>query len=378
VIYAQDVSQMSGAWRKIADSTAAAGIALRHDDAGWSNTSAASATPSHYFEATFTATAGVPYRVWLRLKATDDSKWNDSVFVQFSNSVDARGIAKYRIGTTDAIVDNLWTCASCQSIGWGWSRHAYWLNDTGEVWFTANGTQRIRVQTREDGVQIDQIVISPVTWLDRAPGPVSGDRTIVPKPGGAPGTPTAPDIVIYASDIPSAARHGDWGLVNDAASPQATALATPDRNWSATSLPLASPTHYVDVDFSAAAGVPYRLWLRLKATSDDKFNDSVWVQFSDALVNGSPAYPLNTTSALLVNLATDGTASSLRDWGWQNGAYWLNQPTTVTFATSGSHRMRIQVREDGVLIDQIVLSPERYRTRAPGSVSADTVIVSKP
>jgi hypothetical protein len=102
------------------------------------------------------------------------------------------------------------------------------------------------------------------------------------------------------------------------------------------------------------------------------------VQFSDALVNGSPAYPLNTTSALLVNLATDGTASSLRDWGWQNGAYWLNQPTTVTFATSGSHRMRIQVREDGVLIDQIVLSPERYRTRAPGSVSADTVIVSKP
>jgi hypothetical protein len=64
-------------------------------------------------------------------------------------------------------------------------------------------------------------------------------------------------------------------------------------------------------------------------------------------------------------------------WGWQNGAYWLEQPTTVTFATAGRHTMRIQVREDGAQIDQIVLSPSRYLASAPGPVRNDATIVGK-
>jgi hypothetical protein len=40
--------------------------------------------------------------------------------------------------------------------------------------------------------------------------------------------------------------------------------------------------------------------------------------------------------------------------------------------------MRIQVREDGVQIDQIVLSPETYFTAAPGGPSNDATIVQKP
>jgi hypothetical protein len=34
---------------------------------------------------------------------------------------------------------------------------------------------------REDGVQLDQIVLSPVTFANSAPGPVTDDHTIVPK-----------------------------------------------------------------------------------------------------------------------------------------------------------------------------------------------------
>ena len=64
-------------------------------------------------------------------------------------------------------------------------------------------------------------------------------------------------------------------------------------------------------------------------------------------------------------------------WGWQNTAYWLSQATTFTFPTSGSHTLRIQVREDGVAFDQIVLSPQVYLTSAPGPVSNDTTIVAK-
>ena len=383
VIHAADVQTAAGGWTKVADATAAGGTTLRHADAGWSSTAGPLASPANYFETTFTANAGVRYRVWLRLRAKDDSKWNDSAYVQFSDSLNGAGSPAYRIGSTSSLVENLWTCATCQSVRWGWSRHAYWLPDTGEVWFATTGSHRIRVQTREDGLDIDQIVISPATWVNSAPGPVTNDTTIVPKPGAPPPPPpppppTASEVVVYASDLPATALHGNWRIVTDAASPNGKALATIDNGFAATSAPIAAPADYVDVSFNADAGVPYRLWLRLRATANNKYNDAVWVQFSDALVNGSGVYRLNSSSGLLVNLATDGTASSLSAWGWQNGAYWLQQPTTFTFATAGTHTMRIQVREDGVMLDQIVLSPKTYLNAAPGPPSNDATIVPKP
>ena len=139
-----------------------------------------------------------------------------------------------------------------------------------------------------------------------------------------------------------------------------------------------TPTDYVDVTFNANAGTPYTLWLRLKALDRSKFNDSLWVQFSDALASGSAIYRLNSTSALLVNLATEAAAASLNGWGWVNGAYWLSQPTTVTFATSGTHTLRIQMREDGVQLDRIVLSPTTYLNTPPGRPTHDATIVPKP
>ena len=50
----------------------------------------------------------------------------------------------------------------------------------------------------------------------------------------------------------------------------------------------------------------------------------------------------------------------------------------MTFATSGAHTMRIQVREDGVQLDQIVLSSSQYLSAAPGGVTNDLTIVPKP
>jgi hypothetical protein len=38
-------------------------------------------------------------------------------------------------------------------------------------------------------------------------------------------------------------------------------------------------------------------------------------------------------------------------------------------------RLRIQVREDGVSIDQIVLSAVQYRSTRPGTAKNDTVIL---
>jgi hypothetical protein len=194
----------------------------------------------------------------------------------------------------------------------------------------------------------------------------------------AAGQTTPTNIVIYASDIAATNLHGAWSIAADATSPNGKKLSTTDNGFITANQPLASPTHYVDVTFNATSGVPYRVWLRMKALNNSITNDSLWLQFSDALASGSPVYPLNSTSGLLVNLATNGSGKSLNGWGWQNAAYWLTQATTLTFAASGPHTLRIQVREDGVQLDQIVLSPSTYLNSPPGPATNDSTIIPKP
>jgi hypothetical protein len=211
-------------------------------------------------------------------------------------------------------------------------------------------------------------------WRVTAVGP--GGSTAGPVWSFTTGTTatTASNVVIYASDVPASGLHG-WTTASDSTSPNGVKLVTPDNGAANTNAPLVNPAQYIDVTFNAPAGTPHTIWLRLKALANNKFNDSVWVQFSDARVNGAAVYPIGSTSGLLVNLATGSTGSSLQNWGWQNDAYWLSQAATVTFATSGTHTLRIQIREDGVQLDQIVLSSTTYLNSAPGPVSNDATIV---
>jgi hypothetical protein len=203
-------------------------------------------------------------------------------------------------------------------------------------------------------------------------GPVWSFTTAAAPP------PPINEIVIYASDVPAPALIGGWAVAGDAASPGQTKLVTPDIGAANTATPLAAPLQYFDISFNADAGRTYTIWLRLKALNNSKFNDAVWVQFNNATFNGSAIYPIGSTSGLLVNLATDVGAASLNGWGWANGAYWLSQPATVVFATGGTQTMRIQIREDGVQLDQIVLSHANYLNLAPGPPTNDSVIVPKP
>ena len=192
VIYAADVSSIHGTWSKVSDPTAAGGVKLSNPDNAVAALAAPLPNPANYFDVSFPAVGGTRYRVWLRIHAIGDSKWNDSVFAQFSDSVDNTGNPIYRIGTTTGLMVNLWTCSNCQSFGWGWQRNAYWVVDTGDVWFQNSGTHTLRVQIREDGSEIDQIVISPTTYAMNAPGLVSNDSTIVPKPAQPPTAPGSP------------------------------------------------------------------------------------------------------------------------------------------------------------------------------------------
>ena len=170
-----------GAWRAVPDASAAGGVRLSHPDAGL-RIKNVQPYPTHYFEVSAWVQAGKPYRLWLRGKADANSIANDAVSVQFANSVDAAGAPLYRIGTTSAARVQLQECSTCAVSGWGWQDHGFGLNVIGPVVrFTTTGLQTIRVQTWEDGVSIDQIVLSPSAYMSAPPGAPRNDTTILPE-----------------------------------------------------------------------------------------------------------------------------------------------------------------------------------------------------
>jgi len=183
VLYAGSSTTKAGTWFVQADTTAAGGRYMAQLDAGAPKLAAASASPANYFELSFNAVAGVPYRLWMRGRAQNDTWTNDSAFVQFSNSVNASGTAMWRIGTTDATVVSLEDCSGCGEQGWGWQDNGYGVFGP-VVYFATTGPQRVRVQTREDGYGIDQIVLSPAKYLSASPGQQRNDTTILTQSGG--------------------------------------------------------------------------------------------------------------------------------------------------------------------------------------------------
>jgi endonuclease/exonuclease/phosphatase family metal-dependent hydrolase len=191
----------------------------------------------------------------------------------------------------------------------------------------------------------------------------------------APAFAATPDIVLYTVDAVS--TQGNWTVTSGNAA-GGHYFASADQGWSTTAAPLVSAVDYFDITFNADANTPYHVWLRLRAGSNSKYNDSVWVQFNDATdLNGTAIYRLSSSSALLVNLE-NCYGCGVSEWGWQDKAYWLTQAPIVQFPSTGPHTIRVQTREDGVQIDQIVLSASTYLTAAPGQVTNDGTIVPKP
>jgi Bacterial Ig domain/Right handed beta helix region len=182
VLYAAEAPVVAGNWAVTADATAAGGFRLQNPNAGAAKLEAPLATPAHYFELTFDAEAGKPYRLWVRGKALNSDWANDSLFAQFDGSVDASGAAVHRIGTTSATWVGLEECSGCGLAGWGWQDNGWGAGVLGPpIYFAASGRQRIRIQVREDGLGLDQIVLSAARYLTAAPGPSKNDTTILPK-----------------------------------------------------------------------------------------------------------------------------------------------------------------------------------------------------
>jgi hypothetical protein len=185
------------------------------------------------------------------------------------------------------------------------------------------------------------------------------------------------DIVLYATD--AANLHGNWSRVADPTAADGQRLASGENGWLNSGSPLESPADYVEFRFDAPALTPFHMWVRMRAGANSTDSDSVVTQFSDVVgLDGAIFYEIGTTNGLIVNLAADPTGSGLSGWGWQGGAYWVGQSTTLVFASGGSHTLRIQTREDGVSIDQVIFSPATYMANAPGPAANDATIVKKP
>ena len=398
VLYASQAPVKVGNWSAVPDSTAAGSYRLANADRGDAKIVTPLAAPSSYVEMSFYANAGMPYHLWIRGKAEGDSPYNDSVHVQFSGSVTSSGSAVYRIGTTSSTEINLEDCLACGVQNWGWQDNG-WGTLGPAIYFQSSGTQTIRIQPREDGLSIDQIVLSPGTYLFSAPGALKNDGVILTQTGGAPApsstptptptptpaptatpTPTpapssASNVVIWASNVSSV--FGTWRKESNSTAAGQVALHNPDAGAAKITTALASPSNYFEVSFPANAGTAYRLWVRGRGDADYWGNDSVFVQFAGSVnSSGSPVYRTGTTSAAEVNLE-DCSGCGINSWGWQDDGWGSGVlGPVIYFQSTGTQTLRVQTREDGFSIDQIVLSPAQYLLSPPGALMNDGVILS--
>jgi hypothetical protein len=374
VMYAEDATRLAGNWRLELDPSAAAGRKLRNPDTGAAKLAAPLATPTDYVEFQFEAQAGVAYRLWLRGRADGDHWANDSIFVQFSDSIDSGGAAVWRIGSSSGPSVNLEDCVNCGVNGWGWQDTGYGANVLGTpVRFAASGTHTLRVQRREDGFAFDQIVLSSSRYFTSAPGPLKAASTVLARSNGQAG-PTPSEIVLHMT---GAETHGAWVKEARTGAASGTVVRHPDTGAPKVVTMPVPAVNYFELAFDAEAGRAYHLWIRGIAERDYWANDSVHVQFSDSVdASGTARWRIGTGTSTEVNLE-DCSGCGLRGWGWQDNGWGVgvNGPP-IYFATAGRHRIRVVTREDGFSIDQIVLSSGRYLTSSPGALKSDTTILA--
>ena len=388
VLYASKAQVRVGNWQVESDSTAAGRARIRNPNLGAAKITTASGNtppPASYFELPFYAEAGRAYHLWVRGKADSNNWANDSVFIQFTGSQTSSGAAAWRIGTTSAAEVNLEDCGGCGVSGWGWQDNGYGNNVAGQpIYFASTGWQTVRVQVREDGLSIDQIVLSHTVFLNASPGTLKNDTTILaeadgsgtpPPPPPPPPPPATPEILLWAAEAP--VRVG-WQVEPDTSAAGGSRLWNPNANLAKVTTASATPAAYFEMTFNAEAGKGYRLWIRGKAELNNWANDSVFVQFSGSVTEGNaPTWRIGTPSAAEMNLE-ECSGCGVSGWGWQDNGYGTNiLGPLVFFEDTGLQTIRIQTREDGLSIDQIMLSDVTFATTRPGTAKSDTTIFNK-
>jgi len=196
---------------------------------------------------------------------------------------------------SDALVINLLDSELKRdhSKGWGWEDSTIFGPDNGDVYFKNDGTHTIRVQSRQDGVSLDTILLNPYEDIDQMLEAkdfeqINGLLTSGTIPG------KYPDLaVLSAQNIDEQDMFGKWKRERDNSSLFNYRLDDlPPKKWHMQ--PLIDPKDYFEAEFIAKKDVRYHVWIRLKAHKGSPFNDSVYLQFSDCVdKHGKERYRIN-------------------------------------------------------------------------------------
>jgi hypothetical protein len=232
-----------------------------------------------------------------------------------------------------------------------------------------------------DGVQL-RWGLASYTFLDvcvERPGTYHLTRTVSDGRGGvARGAVTltvtvAKEIVLHAADN-RAGVAGGWTRVPDTSAAGGARVYYPDAGLP--KVPMPTLDDFVVLTFSADPALTYKLWVRLKADSDSWANDSVWISFANWTGGGATDVGGDPISALPINLE-ECVNCGVSGWGWEDDGWGAvnKNGTLLRFPSGGWQQVLIQRREDGVSVDQIVLSAEKYLAARPGAAKKDTTIL---
>ena len=167
---------------------------------------------------------------------------------------------------------------------------------------------------------------------------------------------SASEVVVRMADVPKSAL-SEFSTWKDPASPGGVMFGTPNKGDELDPPPENDP--HVTLTTKVEAGVPYRCWLHMKvdrAKGKSKGN-VVFAQFTDAVdAQGKPTLRPKTGSYLRL----EGPAKP--GWAWVSVG---GSGGLVTFAKSGDVTVRLQAGMEGVGFDQLVLSPGRWKDKAP-------------
>ena len=171
VLQASNTSARAGRWAVVSDSGAAGGAKIRHADAGAAKIDTAAASPANYFELTFTATAGVPLPpVGARQgrRTTTGATTRSSCSSLAASALGRRGLP-HRHDLGDRSQPRGLQRLRPQRLEVAGQRVGHGRARPGRSTSRPPARRRMRVQTREDGLSIDQIILSPSTSREPTP-----------------------------------------------------------------------------------------------------------------------------------------------------------------------------------------------------------------
>jgi hypothetical protein len=174
----------------------------------------------------------------------------------------------------DALEVNLAESNEIGSDSWVWQDDAYWSSDSAEIYFEHDGEHTIRILRREDGVAIDQILLTSDEHINPNQSDLDKNSCYIKHDN---------DILITAHDINQQDIKGHWDKdTDDDACNNSMIADTPDF-YNKVEVPTISPKNYFEATFNAKRGIKYHVWLRMNSNKVKYTSDSVYVQFSDSI-----------------------------------------------------------------------------------------------